>query len=121
MIRFDIPDMHCGACADRVGRALAQAHLPAGVQVEIDIAQRQVRLFHGAGALDASVAAAVVAAIGQAGYAARPATSEAPPRVDATAHRGSGARHRGCCCGPRQAAAVDADQQAPAEAAGCCV
>lgn len=109
MIQFNVPDMTCGACANRIGRALAQASLPANLQVEIDVAARQVRIAQdGPG----EVAHAVQQAIEQAGYTAQPArggpTKAAAPRAG------------GCCCAGRRAAVVDASQEAPVKTAGCC-
>lgn len=109
MIRFNVPDMTCGACANRIGRALAQAGLPADLQVEIDVAARQVRLPLAA---PGAVAQAVRQAIVQAGYTAEPA---APARQAPAA-----ARTGGCCCAARRAAAVDASQAAQGRSAGCC-
>ncbi|WP_369468140.1 heavy-metal-associated domain-containing protein, partial [Enterobacter cloacae] len=37
MVRFNVPDMTCGGCAQRIRRAIAQAPMPAGVEVEIDV------------------------------------------------------------------------------------
>ena len=41
MVHINVPDMTCGTCAQRIGRAIAQAQLPGGVEVEIDVATRQ--------------------------------------------------------------------------------
>ena len=44
MVHINVPDMTCGGCAQRIRRAIAQAQMPAGVEVEIDVAARQVRV-----------------------------------------------------------------------------
>ena len=109
MIAFNVPDMTCGACADRIGKALAQAGLPAGQQVEIDLAARQVRAPF---AMQPEVAQTVQNAIEGAGYAALPAA-----HMQAAS---SGKRKGSCCCAPRRASTVDVDQGQHAPTAGCC-
>lgn len=109
MIQFNVPDMTCSACAHRIGRALAQAGLPADLQVDIDVAARQVRV---AQAVPAEVAHAIQRAIGQAGYTAEP--------VKGVLQKAAASRAGGCCCATRRTAAIDASQAAPAQAAGCC-
>lgn len=111
MIQFNVPDMTCGACANRIGRALTQAGLPAGLQVEIDVAARQVRVVQdGPG----EVVRAVQTAIEQAGYTAQPKNRGGTPEAP-------GPSAGGCCCAARRAAAVDAGQDAPVENAGYCI
>ncbi len=109
MVQFNVPDMTCGGCANRIGRALAQVSLPADLQVEIDVAARQVRV---PVAAESEVAGAVRDAIARAGYAA--AVSTAVPPASAGTAAG------GCCCTSRRSQAVDAGQSAPAKTAGCC-
>lgn len=108
MVRFNIPDMTCGACANRIGRALTQAGLPADLQVEIDVAARQVRIPQ---ACPDEVALAVQIVIEHAGYTVEVANS---PSTTARAPLA------GCCCAARRAAAFDAGQSARAKTAGCC-
>ncbi len=109
MIQFNVPDMTCGACANRIGRALAQAGLPAELQVEIDVAARQVRIPL---ACTDEVALTVQSVIEHAGYTVEVAKSAST--TDRTPRAG------GCCCTARPAATVDAGQGVPAKAAGCC-
>ncbi len=109
MVQFNVPEMTCGACANRIGRALAQAGLPADLQVEIDTAARQVRINQdGPG----EVVQAIQKAIEQAGY-----TAQTTPAGMAEA---VAPRVGGCCCSARRASSVDAGQKAPTKTAGCC-
>ncbi len=108
MVQFNIPDMTCGACANRIGRALSQAGLPADLQLEIDVAVRQVRLPQGS---PKEVVLAVHDAIEQAGYTAQQVTLAQPVQA---------APRTGCCCGSRRVTGVDAGQGVPARTAGCC-
>jgi copper chaperone CopZ len=70
MIRFQVPDMHCGGCVRRVTRAV-QSVDPAAT-VEADVPGREVRV---EGSADP---AALMAALAEAGYPATPASSTAP-------------------------------------------
>lgn len=120
MIRFSVPDMRCGACANRIGRALAQADLPTDLQLEIDVAGKQVRLYWPAGASEPraahrggpGVARAVREAIEGAGYTALP---DIAPWASANVERTGG-----CCCAAQKAGALEAEQTASMPAAGCC-
>lgn len=109
MIAFHIPDMTCGACANRIGKALDQAGLPVGPQVEIDLATRQVRLPH---ALQAEIAQTVQHAIEGAGYTALPATTARAV--------GKGQGKGVCCCASERAPTIDVNQRRLAPTAGCC-
>lgn len=103
MIQFHIPDMSCGACAQRIQRALAQAPQPVDLQVDIDVAARRVRLPSGA---NAQTAQAVQAAIEAAGYTAQPVVEPASPPE----------RAGGCCCASRRAQARPAREPS----SSCC-
>ncbi len=109
MVQFNVPDMTCGACASRINRALAQADLPADLQIEIDVGARQVRLPEN---VSVEVALAVQQAITRAGYSAE--------QVHAATATSNAPRVAGCCCAARKTNAVDVNQGAPARAAGCC-
>lgn len=109
MVRFNIPEMTCGACANRIGRALTQAGLPADLQVEIDVAARQVRIPKACPDEDAL---AVQSVIEDAGY-----TVEVAKSASTTARA---PRAGGCCCTARRAHAFDAGQGVRAKTAGCC-
>ena len=91
MIRFNVPDMHCGSCAGRIERALAQAGLSPELEVHIDVATRSVLL----PTATADEARAVRAAIAAAGYTAEPVAPAAAQT-----------RQGGCCCASRRAAAA---------------
>lgn len=108
MVQFNVPDMTCGACANRIGRALSQAGLPADLQLEIDVAARQVRIPQGS---PREITLAVHDAIEQAGYTAQQVT------LAQTAQAAS--RTGGCCCS-RRVTGIDVGQGAPAKTAGCC-
>ena len=69
MIRFQVPDMHCGGCVRRVTKAV-QSVDPAA-RVEADVPSREVRV---EGSADP---AALMAALAEAGYPATPANSTA--------------------------------------------
>lgn len=99
MVRFNIPDMACGACANRIGRALTQAGLPADLQMEIDVAARQVRIPQACPDEDAL---AVRGVIEHAGYTVEVAKSAS---IAARAPRAGG-----CCCAARRADTFDAGQ-----------
>lgn len=105
MTGFDVPDMTCGRCADRIHRALAQAGLPASLVVEIDVRARQVRLLQAGPATGERVRAAIEGA----GYTTR-ALSAAAARQ----------RPAGCCCGPRLGPRVDKGQAAAGAPSSCC-
>ena len=109
MVQFHVPDMTCGACANRIGKALQQAALPSGLQVEIDVAARQVRLGEAA---SAPIQGKVRSAIEAAGYTAAPM----PDERASSSLPGAG----GCCCASRRTPRVDASQRAVSASAGCC-
>ena len=109
MITFHVPDMTCGACASRIGQALTQASLPAGLQVDIDVTSREVRIPH-EGPTD--TAQAVERAIRAAGYSVQP--------VMADASGGRTTRKPACCCAPHEPVQVDANQGRPLHTAACC-
>ena len=106
MVHFNVPDMTCGTCAQRIGRAIAQAQLPGGVEVEIDVATRQVRIPAQAGE---STVELVRSAIERAGYKADAAVSPASRRTTG-----------GCCCASRPTASVDVNQGAANRTSSCC-
>lgn len=84
MVHFNVPDMTCGGCAERIRRAIAQAPMLAGVEVAIDVAARQVRV---PGQAEDDTVQLVRSAIARAGYKADAVVATSP-------HRTSG----GCCC-----------------------
>lgn len=106
MVHFSVPDMTCGNCARRIGRAIAQAQLPAGVEVEIDVGARQVRIPEQAG--DGAVEL-VRSAIEGAGY-----------KADAVLGPSSRRTAGGCCCSARPATSVDVNQDGTGQTASCC-
>ena len=106
MVHFNVPDMTCGGCAQRIRRAIAQAQLPAGVEVEIDVAARQVRV---PGQAEDDTVQLVRSAIARAGYKADAVVATSP-------HRTSG----GCCCASRPTTSVDVNQDAASCTLSCC-
>lgn len=106
MVRFNVPDMTCGGCAQRIRRAIAQAPMPAGVDVEIDVAARQVSIT--GRAVDGTVDL-VRSAIARAGYKADP--------VAATSSRRTAG---GCCCASRSTTSVDVNQGVANRTPSCC-
>lgn len=106
MVHFNVPDMTCGGCAQRIRRAIAQAQLPAGVEVEIDVAARQVRV---PGQAEDDAVERVRSAIARAGYKADP--------VAATSSRRTAG---GCCCASRSTTSVDVNQGAANRTPSCC-
>ena len=106
MVHFNVPDMTCGTCAQRIRRAIAQAQLPAGVEVEIDVAARQVRV---PGQAEDDTVELVRSAIERAGYKADAAVSPASRRTTG-----------GCCCASRPVAPVDVDQDGARQTSSCC-
>ncbi len=69
MMRFQVPDMHCGGCVRRVTKAVQSVDPSA--TVEADVPSREVRV-------DASASStALMAALTEAGYPATPADSTA--------------------------------------------
>ena len=106
MVHFNVPDMTCGTCAQRIGRAIAQAQLPGGVEVEIDVATRQVRIPAQAGE---STVELVRSAIERAGY-----------KADAVVGTSSGRTTGGCCCASRSTTSVDVSQGAANRTSSCC-
>lgn len=106
MVHFHVPDMTCGGCARRIDRAIALAQMPAGVEVEIDVAARQVRIH---GSVDDDTEELVRSAIERAGYTAEVAVAT-PSRPSAG----------GCCCAPRSGASIDVNQNTAAQMSPCC-
>ena len=106
MVHFNVPDMTCGGCAQRIRRAIAQTQLPAGVEVEIDVATRQVRV---PGQVEDDTVELVRSAIERAGYKADAAVSPASRRTTG-----------GCCCASRPVAPVDVDQDGARHTSSCC-
>ncbi|MBD9391343.1 heavy-metal-associated domain-containing protein [Acidovorax sp. ACV01] len=106
MVHFNVPDMTCGTCAQRIGRAIAQAQLPGGIEVEIDAAACQVRIPAQAGE---STVELVRSAIERAGYKADAAVSPASRRTTG-----------GCCCASRSTTSVDVNQGAANRTSSCC-
>ena len=106
MVHFNVPDMTCGGCAKRIRRAIAQAQMPAGVEVEIDVAARQVRV---PGQAEDDTVELVRSAIERAGYKADAAVSPASRRTTG-----------GCCCASRPVAPVDVDQDGARHTSSCC-
>ena len=106
MVHFNVPDMTCGGCAQRIRRALDAARLPEGMEVEIDVTARQIRIPAHAqgGEIDR-----VLSTIKRAGYKAETASASPSGRAP-----GDG------CCGPRSSTAVDADQYGAARTSPCC-
>lgn len=96
MLTFEVQDITCGHCASKIARAVTS--LDAHAQVEVNIAQKLVRIT--SSAPDAEIASA----IGGAWYTAR--------RVEGRVPAASGKAMGGCCCGSRRAAA--ARDRAPA-------
>ena len=80
MIELDVKDMTCGHCVSAVTRAVRA--VDPGADVQVDLAGKRVRV-QGRSSVDQ-----LVRALGDAGYAALPASGPAP----AAAKRG------GCCC-----------------------
>ena len=106
MVHFNVPDMTCGGCAQRIRRAIAQAQLPAGVEVEIDVAARQVSV---PGQAEDDTVELVRSAIERAGYKADAAVSPASRRTTGS-----------CCCASRPVAPVDVDQDGARQTSSCC-
>ena len=106
MVRFNVPDMTCGGCAQRIRRAIAQAPMPAGVEVEIDVAARQVRV---PGQAEDDTVALVRPEIERAGY-------KADAGVATSSHRTTG----GCCCASWPTTTVDVNQDPANRTSSCC-
>lgn len=106
MVHFNVPDMTCGGCAQRISHAIAQAQLPAVVDVEIDVAARQVRIPERAGVGTVEL---VRSAIERAGY-------KADAVVGPVSRRTTG----GCCCASRPVPSVDVDQGGARLTSSCC-
>mgnify|MGYP003599349303 FL=1 len=106
MVHFNVPDMTCGTCAQRISRAIAQTQLPGGVGVEIDVAARQVRV---PGQAEDDTVELVRSAIERAGYKADAVVSPASRRTTG-----------GCCCASRPVAPVDVDQDGARQTSSCC-
>lgn len=69
MIRFQVPDMHCGGCVRRVTKAVQS--VDSAAKVEADVPGREVRVDSTADP------AALLTALAEAGYPATPASSTA--------------------------------------------
>ena len=106
MVHFNVLDMTCGGCAQRIRRAIAQSQLPAGVGVEIDVATRQVRV---PGQVEDDTVELVRSAIERAGY-----------NADAVAGTSSRRTTGGCCCSSRSTTSVDVNQGAANRTSSCC-
>ncbi|PIF25963.1 copper chaperone [Acidovorax sp. 62] len=106
MVHFNVPDMTCGGCAERIRRAIAQAPMLAGVEVAIDVAARQVRV---PGQAEDDTVQLVRSAIARAGYKADAVVATSP-------HRTSG----GCCCASRPTTSVDVNQDTASRTLSCC-
>ena len=106
MVHFNVLDMTCGGCAQRIRRAIAQAQLPAGVEVEIDVATRQVRA---PGQVEDDTVELVRSAIERAGY-----------KADAVAGTSSRRTTGGCCCSSRSTTSIDVNQGAANRTSSCC-
>ena len=106
MVHFNVPEMTCGTCAQRIGRAIAQAQLPAGVAVEFDVATKKVS---DNGQVEDDTVELVRSAIERAGYKADAAVSPASRRTTG-----------GCCCASRPVAPVDVDQDGARQTSSCC-
>ena len=106
MVHFNVLDMTCGGCAQRIRRAIAQAQLPAGVEVEIDVAARQVRV---PGHAEDDTVELVRSAIERAGY-----------KADAVVATSSRRTTGGCCCSSRSTTSVDVNQGAANRTSSCC-
>lgn len=109
MVQFHVPDMTCGAFANRIGRALHQAGLPSNQQVDIDVGNRQLRL---ARVADAKIEEAVRNAIESAGYTVE--------KIVDGPESSSVQRSGGCCCASRKTTHVDANQSSRTQPTGCC-
>lgn len=106
MVHFNVPDLTCGGCAQRIRRAIAQSQLPAGVGVEIDVATRQVRV---PGQVEDDTVELVRSAIERAGY-----------KADAVVATSSRRTTGGCCCSSRSTTSVDVNQGAANRTSSCC-
>ena len=106
MVHFNVPDMTCGGCAQRIRRAIAQTQMPAGVEVEIDVAARQVRV---PGQAEDDTVELVRSAIERAGY-----------KADAVVGTSSGRTTGGCCCASRSTTSFDVNQDAADRTSSCC-
>lgn len=103
MVTFQVNDMTCGRCAQRLAAALARVE---GTQdVVIDLGRKRVQVSGPATARE------LAAAIESAGYTPEEVRGETPPHPAPV--RG------GCCGGPRRAAVKDG-QAATAVSTSCC-
>ena len=109
MIKFTVANMTCGACVARIRGALKQVSLPPEVEVDIDLAQHQVRLTKGA---NPTTAALVRDAIEAAGYTA--VVNDSGPGSQAVSGVGA------CCPALDGKQALDANQAVTEKAQGCC-
>jgi copper chaperone len=106
MKTFEVTDMTCCHCASTIARAVAGVDQDA--RVEVQLAQKQVRIWSTASPAD------LAAAIEQAGFTARLVPAVAAPAAPA-APRGCG-----CGCGPRGAAQSAAAAAPGAASSACC-
>ena len=106
MVHFNVPDMTCGGCAERIRRAIAQAPMLAGVEVAIDVAARQVRV---PGQAEDDTVQLVRSAIVRAGYKADAVVATSPRRTSG-----------GCCCASRPTTSVDVNQDVASCTLSCC-
>ncbi len=108
MIKFTVANMTCDACVARIRGSLKQVSLPPEVEVDIDLAQHQVRLTKGANPATAKL---VREAIETAGYTA--VANDSGPASQAASGVGA------CCPPPDGKQALDANQAVTATAQGC--
>lgn len=106
MVEFNVPDMTCSSCAQRIRRAIAEARLPEGFEADIDVAARQIRI---AGHVKDETAELVRSAIERAGY-----------RADAAVAPSSRQTSSGCCCASRSATPADMSQDGAGRPSSCC-
>ncbi|WP_426304846.1 heavy-metal-associated domain-containing protein [Acidovorax facilis] len=106
MVHFNVPDMTCGGCAQRIRRAIDDAELPEGMEVTIDVAARQIRVPTHAQVREIDL---VLSAIERAGY-----------KTEADSASPSGRASGNCCCAPRPSTKVDADQYDAVRTSPCC-
>ncbi|CAN7328213.1 heavy-metal-associated domain-containing protein [Acidovorax sp. LjRoot74] len=98
--------MTCGGCVQRIRRAIAQAQMLAGIDVEIDLAARQVSV---PGQAEDGIVELVRSAIERAGY-----------KADAVMGTSSRRATGGCCCASRPAISVDVDHDDARQTSSCC-
>lgn len=106
MVHFNVPDMTCGGCAQRIRRAIDNAQLPEGMEVVIDVAARQIQVPTHAQDREIDL---VLSAIERAGY-----------KIEAASASPTGRDSGACCCANRPSTKVDADQYYAAGTSPCC-